>query len=79
MGGLLLVCPIPALFSFPRSIFFSSVLGLRSELGLTNEKGFADDHALILYVYLANYDDGEDGSVLTVGSPPFVSCFGRLT
>ncbi len=29
-------------------------------------KGFADDHALILYVYLTNYDDGEDGSVLTV-------------
>ncbi|EPE29898.1 hypothetical protein GLAREA_01058 [Glarea lozoyensis ATCC 20868] len=26
---------------------------------------FADDHALILYVYLANYEDGTDESVLT--------------
>ncbi|KUJ20078.1 cell cycle checkpoint protein-like protein [Mollisia scopiformis] len=26
---------------------------------------FADDHALILYVYLSNYDDGSDDSVLT--------------
>jgi hypothetical protein len=25
-----------------------------------------DDHALILYVYLSNYDDGADESVLTV-------------
>ena len=32
--------------------------------------GFANEHALILYVYLANYDDGEDGSVLTVGLSP---------
>jgi hypothetical protein len=31
--------------------------------------GFADEHALILYVYLSNYDDGADESVLTV-SPP---------
>jgi hypothetical protein len=28
--------------------------------------GFADEHALILYVYLSNYDDGVDDSVLTV-------------
>lgn len=27
--------------------------------------GFADEHALILYVYLSNYDDGSDDSVLT--------------
>lgn len=27
---------------------------------------FADEHALILYVYLSNYDDGADESVLTV-------------
>lgn len=26
---------------------------------------FADEHALILYVYLSNYDDGADESVLT--------------
>jgi hypothetical protein len=31
--------------------------------------GFADDHALILYVYLSNYEDGTDDSVLTVSSP----------
>jgi HUS1 checkpoint protein len=29
---------------------------------------FADEHALILYVYLSNYDDGADESVLTVNS-----------
>jgi len=28
--------------------------------------GFADEHALILYVYLSNYKDGADESVLTV-------------
>ncbi len=28
--------------------------------------GFADEHALILYVYLTNYDDGTEDSVLTV-------------
>ena len=28
--------------------------------------GFVDDHALILYVYLSNDDDGGDESVLTV-------------
>lgn len=32
----------------------------------TNFLGFADEHALILYVYLSNYDDGADESVLTV-------------
>lgn len=31
--------------------------------------GFANEHALILYVYLSNYDDGVDESVLTVSSP----------
>lgn len=31
------------------------------------DPGFADEHALILYVYLSNYDDGVDESVLTVG------------
>jgi HUS1 checkpoint protein len=30
--------------------------------------GFADEHALILYVYLSNYDDGADESVLTVST-----------
>jgi hypothetical protein len=30
-------------------------------------QGFADEHALILYVYLANYEDAADESVLTVG------------
>jgi HUS1 checkpoint protein len=30
---------------------------------------FADEHALILYVYLSNYDDGADESVLTVIAP----------
>lgn len=30
-----------------------------------NYLGFADEHALILYVYLSNYDDGADESVLT--------------
>ena len=29
---------------------------------------FADEHALILYVYLSNYDDGADESVLTVSA-----------
>lgn len=28
--------------------------------------GFVNDHALILYVYLDNYDDAGDESVLTV-------------
>jgi len=28
--------------------------------------GFVDEHALILYVYLSNYEDGADESVLTV-------------
>ena len=28
--------------------------------------GFADEHALILYVYLNNYDDEAEESVLTV-------------
>ena len=28
--------------------------------------GFADEHALILYVYLSNFNDGVDDSVLTV-------------
>lgn len=28
--------------------------------------GFCNDHALILYVYINNEDDGEDESVLTV-------------
>jgi HUS1 checkpoint protein len=31
---------------------------------------FADEHALILYVYLSNYDDGADESVLTVSPLP---------
>jgi HUS1 checkpoint protein len=31
-----------------------------------DKSGFADEHALILYVYLSNYDDGTDESVLTV-------------
>jgi len=30
---------------------------------------FANEHALILYVYLSNYDDGADESVLTVIAP----------
>jgi hypothetical protein len=30
--------------------------------------GFVDDHAMILYVYLDNYDNGGDDSVLTVSS-----------
>jgi len=30
---------------------------------------FADEHALILYVYLANYEDGGEESVLTVSYP----------
>jgi hypothetical protein len=34
---------------------------------LTGGKGFVDEHALILYVYLSNYEDGADDSVLTVG------------
>ena len=34
--------------------------------------GFADDHALILYVYLSNYEDGTDDSVLTVSPCPFL-------
>lgn len=28
--------------------------------------GFVDEHALILYVYLSNYEDGAEESVLTV-------------
>jgi len=31
---------------------------------------FADQHALILYVYLSNYDDGTEESVLTVSFRP---------
>jgi HUS1 checkpoint protein len=31
-----------------------------------DKSGFVDEHALILYVYLSNYDDGTDESVLTV-------------
>jgi HUS1 checkpoint protein len=31
---------------------------------------FADEHALILYVYLSSYDDGADESVLTVSPLP---------
>jgi hypothetical protein len=30
--------------------------------------GFVDEHALILYVYLSNHDDGGDESVLTVST-----------
>jgi len=33
---------------------------------LLTSVGFVDEHALILYVYLSNYDDGADESVLTV-------------
>jgi len=33
---------------------------------LTGGKGFVDEHALILYVYLSNYEDGAEDSVLTV-------------
>jgi hypothetical protein len=36
------------------------------DLFLLIRLGFADEHALILYVYLSNYDDGTDESVLTV-------------
>jgi HUS1 checkpoint protein len=32
--------------------------------------GFVDEHALILYVYLSNYEDGADESVLTVSMNP---------
>jgi HUS1 checkpoint protein len=32
--------------------------------------GFADEHALILYVYLQTYDDTEEESVLTVSILP---------
>lgn len=34
---------------------------------MTDCIGFVDEHALILYVYLNNYSDGADESVLTVG------------
>jgi HUS1 checkpoint protein len=33
---------------------------------------FADEHALILYVYLSNYDDGVEESVLTVSASPWL-------
>jgi hypothetical protein len=32
----------------------------------TDYLGFVNEHALILYVYLSNYDDGAEESVLTV-------------
>jgi HUS1 checkpoint protein len=36
---------------------------------VTNQNaGFVDEHALILYVYLSNYEDGADESVLTVST-----------
>lgn len=38
------------------------------KIALTLPAGFADEHALILYVYLPN-DEGVDDSVLTVGHP----------
>lgn len=37
---------------------------------LLMKTGFADEHALILYVYLSNYDDGSDDSVLTASPFP---------
>jgi HUS1 checkpoint protein len=42
---------------------------------VTNQgSGFVDEHALILYVYLSNYEDGADESVLTVSGDFHVSC-----
>ena len=41
--------------------------------------GFADENALILYVYLSNYDDGDDHSVLTVSSLQFETTLTPLT
>ena len=38
--------------------------------------GFVNDHALILYVYLNDYDDGADESVLTVGLPVPINMIG---
>ena len=38
---------------------------------LLTSVGFVDEHALILYVYLSNYDDGADESVLTVSPQSF--------
>ena len=41
--------------------------------------GFADENALILYVYLSNYDDGEEHSVLTVSLVLFGRALTLLT
>ncbi|KAF8849906.1 Hus1-like protein [Acephala macrosclerotiorum] len=40
---------------------------------------FADEHALILYVYLSNYDDGSDDSVLTASPIPRLRSELKLT
>lgn len=63
MGELLLVS---------RDAYFASLLNVSALRG--NEVlmqacplGFCHEHALILYVYLTNDEDGGDESVLTVG------------
>lgn len=39
-----------------------------------SKAGFVDDHALILYVYLTNYDEEGDESVLTVRRTSIRKC-----